>query len=578
MTEDRRRTPRGVEGPPDAGDTGPPGDALLRAYPSATGKELLDRILESENPARIVESLSFGDFFWLIKKIGAADSIPLLSLATDDQWQHILDMETWDRDHLDEEKAMAWMKRLYGADRQRTVRWLLSDGYEFACFCLKKYLDVLVAEEGEEPPEIPEDYFTHDGVIFLGVSNEALRPFIEEVTKLMAGEHPVRYLSLLQALPVLIATEMEEELYHRRSMRVAEQGFLPFDEALEVFAPLDERVLVAGIEERVAPVELDEDEMKALVPLLPLYQAEKGSLFEKALTTIGEPAALDRIRMEFAGICNAVTAVEAPVIEDAQDLLKTCRESAGYLNLAMEMICKNDPERAGRLMIANPLLSVHRVGFGYLLKLRWRVEQWKKKSWFDKNGLTPVFWGDDRGGVLAALLLKKPMFFQGLDSPEPVKSFEHAGELERAERVIEEIAALDRLCSKLSEITPPDGDLFLEEDLTYRQLLFDVWSRRLLQLKPSLSGISIDQAASLFRLLRSGEERPPFRMGGFDEAFVKDLTAQAGKTEDLPLLRASLSSLWEEFRRECESADIAGLGPVIPKFFLILSPEKARTD
>jgi len=178
----------------------------------------------------------------------------------------------------------------------------------------------------------------------------------------------------------------------------------------------------------------------------------------------------------------------------------------------------------------------------------------------------------------AALLLKKPMFFQGLDSPEPVKSFEHAGELDRAERVIEEIAALDRLCSKLSEITPPDGDLFLEEDLTYRQLLFDVWSRRLLQLKPSLSGISIDQAASLFRLLRSGEERPPFRMGGFDETFVNDLTAQAGKTEDLPLLRASLSSLWEEFRRECESADIAGLGPVIPKFFLILSPEKARTD
>jgi hypothetical protein len=578
MTEDRRLTPRGIEGSPDAGDTGPTDEALLRAYPSATGKDLLDRILESENPVKVVEDLSFGDFFWLIKKIGAGDSIPLLALATDDQWQHILDMETWDRDHLDEEKAMAWLKRLYEADRQRTVRWLLSDGYEFASLCLKKYLDVLVVEEGEEPTEVPEGYFTHDGVIFLGVSNEALRPFIEEVTKLMASEHPVRYLALLQALPVMIATETEEELYHRRSMRVAEQGFLPFDEALEVFSPLDERVLATDVEERVAPVELDENEMKALIPLLPLYQAEKGSLFEKALSAVGDPAAMDRIRMEFAGICNAMMAVETPSIEDAQDLLKTCREAAGYLNLAMEMLCENDPKRAGRLMIANPLLSVHRVGFGYLLKLRWRAEQWKKKSWFDKNGLSPVFWGDDRGGVLAALLLKKPMFFQGLESREPVKSFEHAEELEQAGRIIEEIAALDRLCSRLSEVAPPEGDLLLEEDLTYRQLLFDFWSRRLLNLKPSFSGISIDQARSLFRLLRAGEERPPYRMGGFGEAFVNDLMAQAEGMEGVPPLRASLSSLWEEFRRECESVEIADLGRVIPKFFLTLSPEKARRD
>jgi hypothetical protein len=574
MTEDRPGT---AKEEPRLEDAGSAGDALLRAYPALTGKDLLDRILGSDHPAKLVEDLAFGDFFWLVKKIGADDSLPLLSLATDDQWQHLLDMEIWDRDHLDEEKAMAWLKRLYEADRQRTVRWLLSEGYVFAGFCLKKYIDVLVREEDEDTPEIPEDYFTHDGVIYIGVSNEALRPFIEEMTKLMAGEHPGRYMAILQALPTIISTETEEELYRLRSTRVAEQGFLPFEEALEIFSPLDEQALAGDGEEKASPVDLDEDETKALVPFLPLYQAEKGSLFEKGLSTVRDPAAMDRIRLEFAGLCNAMIAAQGLSIEDSDHLVKTCREVAGYLNLAMERLCEDDAMRAGRMMAANPLLAIHRVGFGYALKLRWRAEQWRKKSWFEQSGLTPGFWGDAQGGVLAALLLKKPMFFQGLESEEPTKSFGHAAELEKVEKVLEGIVVLDRLFSRLSEIAPLEDALFLEEDLTYWRLLFDFWSHRLLDLKPSFSGISMAEARQLFRALRRGEERPPYRMIGFGESFVSDLMAHAGDMEGARLLRTTLSSLWEDFLREYESVEIDDLDRVVSRFFLILSPETTRT-
>jgi len=573
--EKRPETAKEENRPEDAGAAG---EALLLAYPALTGKDLLERILGSKHPAKLVEDLALGDFFWLIKKIGADDSLPLLSLATDDQWQHLLDMEIWDRDHLDEEKAMAWLKRLYEADRQRTVRWLLSEGYVFAGYCLKKYIEVLVREEDEETPQIPEDHFSHDGVIYIGVQNEALRPFIEELTKLMAGEHPVRYMAILQALPTIIATETEEELYRLRSTRVAEQGFLPFEEALEIFSPLDEQALAAAGEEEASPVDLDEDETKALVPFLPLYQTGKSSLFGKGLATVRDPAAMDRIRLEFAGICNAMIAAQGLPIEDSDHLVKTCREAAGYMNLAMERLCKDDAARAGGLIAANPLPAIHRVGFGYVLSLRWRVEQWRKKSWFMKNGLTPGFWGDAQGGVLAALLLKKPMFFQGLQHDEPTKSFEHVAELEEAERVLEGIAALDILFSRISEDAPLEDALILEEDLTYVRLLFDFWSRRLLDLKPSFSGISTDEARRLFHHLRRGEVSPPYRMAGFGERFVNDLAVRAGDTAMGPVLRTTLFSLWEDFRREYESVEIEDLDRVVSRFFLILPPEKRRTD
>jgi hypothetical protein len=78
--------------------------------------------------------------------------------------------------------------------------------------------------------------------------------------------------------------------------------------------------------------------MRALVPLLPLYQAKKDTLFEKGLSTVRDPAAMDRIRLGFAGICNAMIAAQILSLEDPDHLVKTCREAAGYLNLAMERL------------------------------------------------------------------------------------------------------------------------------------------------------------------------------------------------------------------------------------------------
>ena len=60
---------------------------------SMSGSQALNMILNSDQPGKLIRSMAKVDLFWLIKKIGEDDCLPLLQLASNDQWQYILDME-----------------------------------------------------------------------------------------------------------------------------------------------------------------------------------------------------------------------------------------------------------------------------------------------------------------------------------------------------------------------------------------------------------------------------------------------------------------------------------------------------
>ena len=69
----------------------------------------LDRILDDPQPAALVHSFPEQDFYLLVNEIGAEDSLPLLSLATNKQWEHIVDLETWQNDRIEINSVTRWM-------------------------------------------------------------------------------------------------------------------------------------------------------------------------------------------------------------------------------------------------------------------------------------------------------------------------------------------------------------------------------------------------------------------------------------------------------------------------------------
>ena len=52
---------------------------IAKKIAALSGGEILDLILGHKTPKDIVQDMSSGDFFWLVKKVGSDDCLPFLS-------------------------------------------------------------------------------------------------------------------------------------------------------------------------------------------------------------------------------------------------------------------------------------------------------------------------------------------------------------------------------------------------------------------------------------------------------------------------------------------------------------------
>jgi hypothetical protein len=526
---------------------------LLADLRGLSGKEILDQIMEHENPGELIQALPCEDFFWLAKKIGDDDCIPLLELGSEEQWQYLLDLEIWSKDRINIDSVSTWLNRIERADATRLVRWLLSHGQDLAYCHFFRSLQVLVLHSKEEVYELSEEFFTVDGVFHIRVAKPEHRTTLENLISAMAAEDYDRYHSLFLGLAGVLPAEMEEDIYRLRNVRLAEHGFLPFEEALSVYAPLKiESIIPRRLDE--LPRDLVDEEIGALVPVLPFYHAGTRNMFVEAVSGLTDPVLLDKVRLDFAGLCNQILSAEGVLTYDIDVLTHTCRKAARLINLAVDRFCGKELAAAKDLLRNHTLLSLFRVGYGLAMKLKWEAERWLEGSWFHTLGLDSGFWGEDWGGVLSGLLQKRPSLYAGVHQEEPYRDFEWLSDLGDCLKILRRLMVLDSLLERLSEHYPMDRELMGSEVITFYPLLFNLWSRLLLKLDPCFSGISLDQAKRFFEKLRAGSTQPPYRMPGFEEAFVTEFMgyASSGEFEALSILKEALSEVWQGFLQEYE--------------------------
>jgi hypothetical protein len=530
------------------------GAALLRQFDTLSGGEILERILSEQNPRKVVEEIPAGDFFWVVKKVGSDDSLPLLELATPDQWQYLLDMEIWDRDEVNSGEALSWLKRLFECDSRRTVHWLLGEGSHLTYFIFQQSLEVILQEEDEKELEIPEGFFTHDGVLYLRAHDPEYEPFLRELTGAVAAANLPAYRTLMSGLSSVIRSEMEEGMYRVRKLRLAENGFLPFEEAISIYSPLSPEQLNRE-DKSYATVDITPDNKgRALIPFLPLHEGRKEGFLQEALESVRDPQLMDRLRLEFAGIANQIATVEGFARMELDGLVGTTRKAAGYLNIALEELTGRDPGRAGALLEKNTLTSLFRAGSGFVQRVKRVAETWLRTAWFRKAGFDRGFWGDERGSMLSGLLLKKPLLYNGSREGELYRDFTSARDLSDASRALMGMIALDGFMDALTKTSPIGLELSEREDLTCFHFLLTFWARRRLGLEPGYAAITPTEARAFFAILREGETAPPYRMARFREVFIEDML---GSASELPgdhraALREELSKIWEEFRSEYE--------------------------
>jgi len=534
---------------------------------SMTPEKALNAILDSPQPAALVHSFPEEDFYFLIHDIGLEDSHLLLSLASDKQWEYIVDLEVWEKDKIEIQSITRWLDLLFKVDPNRFIKWFLHQKTDFVESYLFKNIEVMVRETDQDPSEFGDEFFTYDDTFYVRFLDDPfdLEPGEQESSKtikkqrdaflakffetLAAFDH-VTYQNVLMESSSVILAESEEEAYRQRNVRLAEKGFLPYEEAIGIYQPLKAQ----DFEKQSPKFTASDPERKLFLPV-PLYSAgmlEKESLFTDALKRIEIDDVLEQVQTEFAGLCNQIIAADQKNIRERDELKRIVQKACGYLNVGLEQLTEDDSEldanRSTALLQSYPLSNIFKVGYGLALELKWRAKKWRKKSWFEKEGLLLSFWGEEWLGVLGGLLIKKPLFYDNYKTGVLYREFISMEDIKKTENALNEIIAFDELLSRMTIQLDPVANGFI----TYKNLVLTLWVIYYLGLLEEPLSITLDEFKLFFDDLWAGKDKPRKTSPSMKKLFLNWLSVRTGLISHE--ISQSLGKTLENLFNELESA------------------------
>lgn len=553
---------------------------------SLSSEQALETILDFPQPAALIHSFSEEDLYFLIHDIGVEDAYPLLTLASDRQWEYIVDLEVWQKDRIELISITRWLDLLFRIDPNRFIHWFLDKKTELMELYLYKNIEVKIRETDQDPSDFGDDFFTYDDTFyvrfvddsfdFLSDENDSKKEikaqrdaFLLAFFKVLSGADHVSYQKVLLESSSVVPAETEEEEYRLRGVRLAEKGFMPFEEAIGIYQSLKAKNFKTQ-----SPKFTTKDPERKLflpIPLYPSEMIEEENLFSSALKRIDADDILEQVQIEFAGMCNRILCADQQIVRGREELKNIVQKACGYISIGLEGLIENDGvldlSQGAGLIQKYSLTNIFRVGYGYALDLKWRAERWQKGSWFEQEGLLISFWGEEWMGILGGLLLKKPLFYDNYVTGVLYREFLSMEDVKRTEKVLKEIFEFDNLFSKIN-ITP---DPITNGFLTYKNFILTIWALHHLKIKTKRFALSKEELNRFFDDLWETDDPPRKIRQGMKEKFLTFLSDQTGRSrEDISQkLGYSLENLFDELQSEYGKVEGKEIDPRYIHHFLV---------
>jgi hypothetical protein len=281
----------------------------------------------------------------------------------------------------------------------------------------------------------------------------------------------------------VIPSEVEEELFRRRNVRLAEKGFLPFHEAIGVYQPLRPGDLAARGKKTISSPAADDSRFPA--PQYATAFLEGDNLFVRALKGIGELYVIQQLQAELANLCNQVISADKEIIRRRDQLQAVVAKVSSYLSIGLTQMTENTSgnrvPRASALLKRHLLADIFKTGFASALRLKWRAARWHMDSWCQSQQMELTFWDEAWLGLLGGLLIDRPQFYDPSHAGSSYRDFQTHAEIEATRRGLDQVMALDRLLGRLNL---PKAAFAGVRFLTYKNLLLTLWARASMKAPP----------------------------------------------------------------------------------------------
>ena len=211
-------------------------------------------ILDNPQAKEIIQSLPVQPLYYGLKKKGLAECLAVLPLLSQDQVVRIVDFDCWAKGDLMPSKAFDLLSYFAAAsDDQLYKRFAFLDE-EYQLAITSGFFRVYEAESREDLADELQDivYEMPCRTVFYEIvtENDKERQFLETLID-SAKEYNLRYAySLLAHASHMPPGEQELLIKKFREARMEEEGFVPYDRSLELFAPFNQIKLLKKWDEK----------------------------------------------------------------------------------------------------------------------------------------------------------------------------------------------------------------------------------------------------------------------------------------------------------------------------------------
>ncbi len=501
--------------------------SIRREILGLDSRKALEMILDSNLPATLIQSFPDQDFYFLMYQIGLDDFIPVLSLASSEQWEYILDMEVWNNDRINLSEMTKTLDLLFKADPKRLMRWLVNEKPEFLEYYFFKNIQVIIREHDEDPSSFEDGYRTIDDVFYikfpeipdilpdylsdkidveeLKKNRQASEELIVAMLNTVADMDLSVYQSLLLESCSIISAETEENQLRLKNVRLAEKGFSPHYEAIGIYQPATDpdKLRKKPAQYLKAPVYGTD------LPIPPQYPAlllSNNSLFAKSLALVEESLLLN-LEAEFAALVNRLISADEKTIREKEDLEQMIKKTCNYLDLGLGLIHNSKkgclPAQGAAIIKKYWLEDIFRIASTAGIKLKTKAEKWYKKSFPKKNNLPLSFLGEQWFGIVGGLFIDRPMYFDNYETGVLYREFARPDDIQKTSEQLNQLILFDKIIQRLC----PEVKERLSVNINYKNILLTIWARNRIGLdhgiETSLSPIPVNKFKDFFMELFS---------------------------------------------------------------------------
>lgn len=381
--------------------------------------EKVELLLEDREARQLLRAMPPQELYWLLKEIDGADAMELLGAATPRQCVFILDMELWKGWRFQEEKAVEYLGYLLQGGEEHFQELLPHLDFNLLSLFLCRELSVAggVGDLNTDEERQTDWDHTFDDLFLIKFKTPAHAPVIGTFLELVCRFDNALYVALMESVSGEIDIESEEECYHLKSGRLADLGFPPHDEALEIYSRINPESFVPGQSKLL----LQTDESTTLPG--PLLSGTK--FLERVILLVDS----DLFRMELNYLVNTALVADQAHLADTESMRAVVERVYGYLNIALEYLCRGDQAKGAEILSGEHLKRLFQLGFSIVLGLKLRAD------WLSDTGYAT-------GKALSGLKSARPLYYRGFD-PDGIDGYREFRELEDVERMSDFLADLE---------------------------------------------------------------------------------------------------------------------------------------